>query len=329
MTGSSEVNVAELGLFGSYQLAYKVCTRRYFASYAAHTVDNYPGHDLLLHIYERTDPADLSIWLKDASAMRRLDHENLVPVLDAGAVQDRGYLVSPFTECRDLIDVWNRCGKRNIQFPINIAVYIARELCRGVIGVQEAIGELAYRAIPKAAIMIASSGVVMIDLGLASLQRRNGMGPYYALRYFSPEEVDGRPLSGRSSVYSVGIVLWELLTGKALFPRYSRLIPRRVVRDSDIKKRPFFSVVSPGAIRDRIPEELEAICCIALRTNPKRRFAGCEELGVELDGLLSARSDDGQALLGSLMKDLFELDFQQERVRRRAHRPKIEPTRPS
>jgi serine/threonine-protein kinase len=303
---------AQLQRIASYDLACEVASWERFASYLGRKLGDVAGQDLLIHVYEQTDPTDLEHWLKRARAVAESRQENVVPILDLGVDDSSAYLVSPFLECRNLVELWNRCVRDGVPIPIDVSIWTASQLCRAFSSLPPATGDFKYSAVPKSAIVIGSSGHVMIDFGLASLQRRKGMAHHYALRYFSPEEVRGDALDSRSSVYAVGIVLWEMLTGRALFPRFGRLIPRRHIREEDIGKRPYFGVVSPGAIKRYLPEELEAICCVALRTNPRRRFANCDELGGELDRLLATRGADGVEVTATLMTKLFATEFAEE-----------------
>jgi serine/threonine-protein kinase len=177
--------------------------------------------------------------------------------------------------------------------------------------------------------MLGSTGRVMIDFGVRSLQNRGDTTRADTLGYSSPEEIRGGLLDRRSSVYSVGIVLWEMLTGRTLFPHYGRMIPRRHKPNRDPGRRPFLGVISPGVVRPDLPEELKAICCVALKTNPRRRFRECGELGAELEDFLEAGGHDGVAGLKAFMTDLYAADFELERKSRTVPWPSKAPPKPS
>src|SRR6266536_2685053 len=68
----------------------------------------------------------------EAKVVVKLSHGNLIPVFDAGLVGGELFLAMDFVEGRDLRAVWNRCAKKQVAFPIDIAVYIVKELCRGL-----------------------------------------------------------------------------------------------------------------------------------------------------------------------------------------------------
>jgi serine/threonine protein kinase len=78
------------------------------------------------------DPEYVSRFRDEAKVVVRLSHGNLVPVFDAGLVGNELYLAMDYIDGKDLRAVWNRCAKKGIAFPIDVAVYIARELSRGL-----------------------------------------------------------------------------------------------------------------------------------------------------------------------------------------------------
>src|SRR5437667_2978554 len=82
------------------------------------------------------DPEYVTRFRDEAKIVVRLSHGNLVPVFDAGVVRtprgDELYLAMEHVDGKDLRAVWNRCAKKGIAFPVDVAAYIARELCRGL-----------------------------------------------------------------------------------------------------------------------------------------------------------------------------------------------------
>src|SRR5262245_56806656 len=68
----------------------------------------------------------------EAKVVVKLSHGNLVPVYDAGLVDGEFFLAMDFVEGKELRAVWNRCAKKAVAFPVDVAVYIVKELCRGL-----------------------------------------------------------------------------------------------------------------------------------------------------------------------------------------------------
>src|SRR5687767_3203750 len=106
----------------------------------------------------------------EAKVVVKLSHGNLVPVFDAGQVDGEIFLAMDFVEGKDLRAVWNRCAKKAVAFPVDVAVYICKELCRGL-AYAHAFGDLrlVHRDVSPPNVLVSFSGEVKLtDFGLAS-----------------------------------------------------------------------------------------------------------------------------------------------------------------
>ena len=129
-----------------------------------------------------------------------------------------------FVEGKDLRATWNRCAKKGIAFPIDVAVHIVKELARGL-HYAHTFGDikLVHRDVSPPNVLLSYSGEVKLtDFGLASStlkMEKTAPGIIYGkVSYMSPEQARGEQLDGRTDLYAAGIILWELLTGRQLFP---------------------------------------------------------------------------------------------------------------
>src|SRR6185369_17101603 len=110
----------------------------------------------------------------EAKIVVKLSHGNLVPVFDAGVVPtergDEMYIAMEYVEGKDLRAVWNRCAHKGVAFPVDIAVYIARELARGLYHAHTFGGyQLVHRDVSPPNILLSFSGEVRLtDFGLAA-----------------------------------------------------------------------------------------------------------------------------------------------------------------
>ena len=106
----------------------------------------------------------------EAMVALRLSHGNLVTVFDAGQRADRIFLAMDYVDGRDLHAVWNRCAEKRTPFPVDIAVYVIKELCRGLAyahGFEDL--QLVHRDVSPGNVLLSFSGEVKLtDFGLAS-----------------------------------------------------------------------------------------------------------------------------------------------------------------
>jgi serine/threonine protein kinase len=267
---------------------------------------------------------------EEAMVVVRLSHGNLVGVLDAGREQGEFYLAMDFVEGKDLLATWNQCATRRVAFPVEIAVYIIKELARGL-GYAHAFRDLklVHRDVSPANVLLSYSGEVKLtDFGLATStlkEQRTAPGIIYGkLAYLAPEQARGQPLDGRTDLYAAGILLWEMLTGAQLFPgkqpgaspssdnpdsRHSTLDALEKVRHPHVQP--------PSSLTSRVPPELDAIVMRALAAEPGDRYQNGEALRAELASFLAkfAPATDA-ATLAAFMGLLFQDEIDRERSER-------------
>jgi serine/threonine protein kinase len=253
----------------------------------------------------------------EANAIVNLSHGNLVRVLDVGLVMGEVFLAMGFVEGSDLRGLWNCCVKKQVAFPIDIVAYIIKELCRGL-AYAHAFPDLriVHRNVsPPNALVSYAGGVRLGDFGLAlstrALERHDPGVIYCKVAYISPEHARGEELDGRSDMFSVGIVMWELLTGRQLFP--SSKDPQHGMlwraRNTD--------VMPPSRRAPRVPAELDEICLRALAHEKQDRYADCDEMRMALQTWLAHHAPDTDgARMASFVRQLCAADIMRERTER-------------
>ncbi len=253
----------------------------------------------------------------EAKTVVKLSHGNLIPVFDAGLVQGELFLAMDFVEGRDLRAVWNRCAKKQVAFPIDVAVYIVKELCRGL-GYAHGFPDLnlVHRDISPPNVLVSYTGEVKLtDFGLASstlkLEKTAPGIIYGKVAYMSPEQARGEKLDGRSDMYAAGIVLWELLTGRQLFP------PGKDQPQDLLSRAKNPEVMRPSKRAPRVPVELDDIVLRALMPAKEDRYPNCDEMRMALQGWLAinAPTTDGTRM-STFLAELFSEDIVRERVER-------------
>ena len=269
------------------------------------------------------DRSYLQRFRDEAKVVVRLSHGNLVTVFDAGEVKSELFLAMDFIEGKDLRAVWNRCAQKGTAFPIPVAVHLIKELARGLAYAHSFEGlHLVHRDVSPPNVLLSYSGEVKLtDFGLATstlkLEKTAPGVIYGKVSYMSPEQARGEPLDGRTDIYSAGVMLWEMLTGRQLFPPGGR-DPAGVESEDDLLERvrkP--AVVPPSSRTSRVPTELDAICARALATDVASRYQTGEELRSDLAAFLAktAPSTDGEQV-ARFLRDLFGNDITKERAER-------------
>ncbi|MEI6232377.1 MAG: serine/threonine-protein kinase [Planctomycetota bacterium] len=227
---------------------------------------------------EFASPQDVRRFQSEAEAAGSLDHPNILPVFDVGQEKQWHYYSMRLIEGGSLE---SRCGTA---MPVHEAAEIIATVSRAVHHAH--LHGILHRDLKPANILVDFNGEPFVtDFGLAkqigkhSDATRSGviMG---TPRYMSPEQAAGQSkrLTLASDIYSLGAILYELLTGRAPFDGDSALeLLKRVVEQEPMRPRR----VNPAISRD-----LEAICLKCLEKTPSRRYASAEKLADDLERFL-------------------------------------------
>ncbi len=237
------------------------------------------------------DPAAVERLRREATIAMRLDHPNVCPILRLGEADRMIYLVMPYLEGEPLSEHESRRGP----FALAEAVPLLVQICEGLQHAHEL--QIIHRDLKPENVMLVPDGTtdagepryraVVMDFGLAKERRA---GPEVAKltatgivlgtpEFMSPEQIRGKPLDGRSDVYALGILAFELFTGQLPFAGKSAqetMIAR--LRGSPAKLRD---------LRAELPTKLEALIQRCLAIDPAERFPSMSELGHAFDGVVA------------------------------------------
>ena len=218
-------------------------------------------------------------FLREAKAAGRLSHPCIVTIYDVGEFEDTAYIVMELLEGRSLKDILDR-GE---VVPFATAAQIVLQTA-DALGFAHRQG-VVHRDIKPANLMLTKQGLLKItDFGIARIDQmtRTRTGVVIGSpRYMSPEQVSGKKADGRSDVFSLGIVLYELLTGTAPFDAarpedFLTLMQNIVAKAAE----------PPSRVNPAVPASLDTIIDRALRKNPEERYATAEALGEALRAIL-------------------------------------------
>jgi serine/threonine protein kinase/formylglycine-generating enzyme required for sulfatase activity len=216
---------------------------------------------------------DFETYLDEARVLARLSHPNIVPVYDVGRTDARRwYVVSKYMAGGDLAAWQGRCRPTYL------------EATRMVTAIADALHythtqDLFHRDIKPANILLDASGVPYLsDFGLALRDEDVGQGARQVgtAAYMSPEQArgEGHLVDGRSDIFSLGIVLYELLTGRRPFRGDSRQAVMLQIIQSEARP--------PRQIDDAIPRELERICMKAISKRASDRYSTAKDFADDL-----------------------------------------------
>ena len=220
------------------------------------------------------DNADFRRRFHDESqAVAQLSHANIVSVYDVSTNPDREYIVMELIDGITLKQYMERRGRMDWRESLHFITQIMRGLShahsRGII----------HRDIKPQNIMVLRDGSVKVaDFGIACLANQGQTLTQEALgsvHYISPEQARGDRIDARSDIYSAGVVLYEMLTGRLPFESDSAVS----VAIQHLSSVP----LAPRDIDPSIPEPLELICMKAMNSDPNKRYASADAMIEDLE----------------------------------------------
>jgi len=267
------------------------------------------------------DTEFVEMFINEAKIVVNLYHANIVQVFDLGEIDGQYYIAMEYVHGNDLLDILARCAERNIKIPLNLVLFVAMEMLKGLNFAHTAkdpYGEqldIIHRDVSPSNIMISYAGDVKVgDFGVAKAAIERSLTQSDTLKgkvgYMSPEQVMGEEIDARSDIFSAGIVFFEALSMSRLFVGDSDLDVMLKVRDAEIDEALETMV--------HLPSDLEEILRKALAKHPEDRFqsAGdfyqslvdfCYQHGIKVTG------ND----LSNMMNRLFAEEIEEEKSKRR------------
>jgi eukaryotic-like serine/threonine-protein kinase len=211
---------------------------------------------------------------REAQAAAALNHPNIVSVYDTGDQGDVHYIVMEYVEGRTLRDAIRQEG------PIlpERASEIAQAVARALSSAHEA--GLVHRDIKPGNIMLTRDGEVKVmDFGIARTSTGDTLTQTAAVlgtaSYLSPEQAQGTAVDARSDIYSLGCVLYEMLTGRPPFTGDSPV----AIAYKHVREDP----VHPSNLNPDVPPSLDAVVMKAMAKNPENRYQTADELRQDLE----------------------------------------------
>ncbi len=254
-----------------------------------------------------SDEALRAQFRREASLTRRLDHPNVVPTLASGTSTDGPYLAMEYVDGTDLRDVLARLRRIGGRLPVGEAALIVRDAARGAHychTLRDGLGRplrIVHRDLTPRNVMVTWTGVARIlDFGMARDALRDTVTHPDVVKgtpgYVAPEAVLGWPVTPRSDVFLLGVLLYELTTGRAPFEGATP----EAAFEAALRKR----VDRPSTHVEDVPASLDAIVSRALQRDPADRFESAKAMAEALSALLEEVGDASRTGLGRRLQRL-------------------------
>jgi hypothetical protein len=219
------------------------------------------------------DRAALERFYSEVRTARQVSHPNVCRVFDIGEVDGSHFLSMEFIDGDDLSSLLRRIGR----LPSDKAIEIARQLCAGIHAIHQA-GVL-HRDLKPANVIIDGRGQARItDFGIAGLahELKDGAGFAGTPAYMSPEQTAGKEVTAKSDIYSLGLVLYEIFTGKRAFEADTL--------HELIRKHRTATPTSPSELIKDIDPLVEQVIFRCLEKDPRERPASARHVALALPG---------------------------------------------
>lgn len=258
----------------------------------------------------------LRLFDREARIAGRLDHDNVVPIYEHGQEMGRPYLAMEYVRGRDLSHLLKNEKKGRDVVPYELGLYVGLLAARGLGHAHRQTDEggrpldIVHRDISPGNVMVGYDGAVkVLDFGVARMNETQGFHTQTGtlrgkFAYMSPEQTLGEDLDARSDVFSLGTLLYELLTGINCFRAANPIATLERVQGL----RP----VPPGRANRHIPKAVDKILARCLAKDKRRRFKDGLALAEAIGEFLDKQGYEGRPELVAHMEAAFSWEKHEE-----------------
>ena len=236
------------------------------------------------------DEEFITMFADEAKLAAQLNHPNIIHIYDLGKIQAGGYFIAmEYVDGRDLRAIQRSGRELGAPLPVPLAVYIASKVASALDYAhrrRDAEGHdlhIVHRDVSPQNILISYEGdIKLCDFGIAKATSKASQTQSGALKgklqYMSPEQAWAKPIDRRSDLFSLGVVLHELLTGDRLFRGDTDIQVLEKVRSAE--------VIPPSRMNPEVPKNLDGVVLRCLAKDPEERYANASDLLRDLDSVL-------------------------------------------
>ncbi len=262
---------------------------------------------ILPHLSENAD--FVRMFVAEAKVVAGLSHPNIASIFELGRIGRSYYIAMEFVHGRDLRSVLRRAAERGLAIPLDLGLRVVSEVCAALEYAQRKKDEhgramqIVHRDVNPQNILLSFEGEVkLVDFGIARASTMASATDPAVLRgkllYMSPEQACGRAVDGRSDLFSLGLVLYELLTGTRAFQAGGERTLLERVRAGE--------VAPPRQHNPRLPEPLERVLLKALARDPDARVQDAGQMLRGLERFLGERPQVTARDLARFLELLFD-----------------------
>lgn len=298
--------------FGQYQLESLIATGGMAEVYRARMqgVEGFQKIVAIKRILSHLTDNDefVTMFIDEAKLAAQLQHPNIIHIYDLGKIDKSYYIAMEFIDGRDLRSILRTLEEQQRRMPVPLAVHIASRLAAALDyahrkrDLQGSAMALVHRDVSPQNVLISFDGdIKLCDFGIAKAASKASHTRAGALKgklqYMSPEQAWGKDLDHRSDIFSLGLVLYEMITGRKAFAGDSELSILEQVRSPKL--------LSPREIDPSVPAQLDRIVMKALHEDRDKRYQKAAELQAELEAVLQASKPvPGAGELGAFLAEL-------------------------
>ncbi|HSB63810.1 MAG TPA: protein kinase, partial [Thermoanaerobaculia bacterium] len=302
------------GAFGRYQLLEKIGAGGMAEVYKAR-MRGEQGFEKIVAIkrivpHMATNAEFVTMFVDEAKLAAQLNHNNITHIYDLGKVDAWHYIAMEYVEGKDLRTLLKLGKERGFPLPAELALFIAAKIANALDYAHRRPApdgtelNLVHRDVSPQNILISDEGdIKLCDFGIAKAASKVSTTMSGALKgklqYMSPEQAWGKRLDRRSDIFSLGSVLYEMLTGAPLFEGDTDMSVLESVREGE--------VAPPTSRGVEVPKRVDQIVLKALAKNPQERYQNASEFEKDLHAVLyTYQPSPGPADLAIYMHRLLE-----------------------
>src|SRR5450830_1627616 len=302
------------GAFGRYQLLQKIGAGGMAEVFKAR-MSGEQGFEKIVAIkrivpHMATNADFVTMFVDEAKLAAQLNHNNITHIYDLGKVDAWHYIAMEYVEGKDLRTLLKLAKERGFPLPAELALFIASKIANALDYAHRRPApdgselNLVHRDVSPQNILISDEGdIKLCDFGIAKAASKVSTTISGALKgklqYMSPEQAWGKRLDRRSDIFSLGSVLYEMLTGAPLFEGDTDMSVLESVREGE--------VAPPTSRGVEVPKRVDQIVLKALAKNPQERYQNASEFEKDLHAVLyTYQPSPGPADLAIYMHRLLE-----------------------